>query len=365
MSEDANRMIQYLEAAKDAISQQQKAADEVKAQEELEEKREKSLTQAQEAVEQSIEMTVKNRRQEIEKHYDRQLDTIQSTRKKTLEKREHAKNRKMKTRVKDETAQLREENRSLKTEIRTLFQKEKIPLFCDSGIFYALYYPRRFREILLFLFCLLLTLGAIPCGLYLLFFAGKGARYLAVIYIVDVLVFGGLYILVNNRTKVHHDPALREGKQIRGQIADNEKQIRAATKKIQKDTNESMYDLGEFDDRLEELEQQTSEILNEKKQTLEDFERETKEKIGREIRANNEKQLLQLEEDCREAEEHLEKLRKEEQYWSRKMAERFGAELGTEFMEPEKLDLLILAFRNGAANMSEAQDQVRKGQVGK
>ncbi|MCD8053619.1 MAG: hypothetical protein LUF00_06185 [Lachnospiraceae bacterium] len=361
MPEDTKNSIQYLEAARSTINQRDQAAKDADAQDALVQKMEKGLEKERAAVEESIELMIKKRRAEIEEHYDSQSESVQNDVKKTRSRREKARNKGMKARMNEETAEVRQKNSMLKNEIHRLFQKNKIPRYCNTWVFFALHYPRKPREILFFLACLLVVLGVLPCGIYALFLSQKGAAYLALVYVADILIFGGAYILVNNHTKAHHDAALKETRRLRESIATNEKQIEAIKKVIRKDTNETMYGLEEFDEKLAKLEQDNADILNEKKQALDVFDRETRESIRREIQANNEEHLAQLEKDLEEAEDRLEKLREQEQFWGRKMGEKFGNELGTEFMNAEKLDRLIQAFRDGAANMMEAQEMVRNG----
>lgn len=358
MSETSVKNIQYLEAAKSAILQREDLSRQAKEQEALVKKMEAGLEQARTSVDESIDTMIKKRRSEIEASYDSHSEEILSSIRKVRARREKAKNRGMKNRMNTETADIRQKNNILKNEIRTLFQKNKVPRFCDSMLFYSLYYPRKLREIAIFLLCLVVTFGVIPCGIYLAI-PQRRTLYLALIYVVDILVFGGIYLLINNKIKVPHNLALKEGRKIRDNIYTNRKHIKAIQNGIRKDTNEDMYGLEEFDRKLDKLNEDNEQVLNEKKRALDVFDGETRENIRQEIEANNEERLRQLESDLREAEATLDNLREQEQFWGRKFSERFGNTLGQEFMETEKLDLLIEAFKNGAANMMEAQETVR------
>lgn len=93
--------------------------------------------------------------------------------------------------------------------MRTLFQSDRVPFVCKSPLYYALYFPRGFKEFLTVLITFAICFLLIPCGIYKLLPEQK-TLYLAMIYGVDVVVFGGLYILIGNWTKDRHLAALRK-----------------------------------------------------------------------------------------------------------------------------------------------------------
>lgn len=361
MSEFSEKQIRFLEAAKSSVLQQQEAVFQAAEQDNLVKKMEKNLEQESSALEESISLMIKKRRGEIESNYNRQLTGVQNTIKKVRAKREKAKSRGMKSRMNDETADLRQENRMLRNELHTLFRKEKVPGFCNTWVFYALYYPRQWKEIAFFLLFLILVFIGIPFGIYWMI-PKQGIPYLVGVYALDIVIFGGIYILINNCTKVHHNSVLKEGKKLRRHMAGNRKKIRHIENGIRKDTNEEMYGLDRYDDKLAQLENDHRDILNEQKAALDIFDGETREKIRQEILENNRERMHHLEEDLKEAEEELDRRKQEEQFWGRKVNERFGNDLGQEFLNPDKLDQLIEAFSQGAANMMEAQDWVRNNQ---
>ena len=59
-----------------------------------------------------------------------------------------------------------EHNRELRVRMKTLFQSQRVPSFCQSGFYYALYFPRGFREIITFLLTFAVCLLLVPYGVY-------------------------------------------------------------------------------------------------------------------------------------------------------------------------------------------------------
>ena len=99
---------------------------------------EKSLEAEQKAVQDAISMTVKKRREEMESSYDSEIGKLQEKLKKIRARREKAKNQGMKDRIKEETVELHEHNRELRVRMKTLFQSQRVPSFCQSGFYLSL-----------------------------------------------------------------------------------------------------------------------------------------------------------------------------------------------------------------------------------
>ena len=133
--------VKFLADARDAVYRldcDQKTAGQLEV---LEKEQERELEAAGRAVTDAVNQTVRKRLEEISSSYDKEIAKGQDRLKKARAKREKAKSRGMKERIAEETSELREHNRDLKVQMRTLFQKERVPSFCNSTFYYALYYP--------------------------------------------------------------------------------------------------------------------------------------------------------------------------------------------------------------------------------
>ena len=102
----------------------------------------KALEAGKKQVEDAIAQTTKKRKNDITAGYDKELSKGQERLKKARSKREKAKSQGVKERIVEETADLRDDNRRIRLQIRTLFQQEHVPAFCNTGWYYALYFPR-------------------------------------------------------------------------------------------------------------------------------------------------------------------------------------------------------------------------------
>lgn len=349
----------FLEDAKGAVSE---LAEFSRKEEELRQQEkclEKSLEAEQKAVADAISLTVRKRREEISSSYDKEIGKLQEKLKKVKGKREKAKNQGVKERIKEETVELHSYNRELTIRMRTLFQKEHVPAFCGSSYYFSLYSPRGLKEILTFLATFAVCFLLVPYGIYSAL-PQKETFYLVIIYLICILVFGGLYTVVGNSTKGRHPEALREGRTIRNLIASNNRKIRVITSTIKRDKNEAIYNLEKFDDEIAQLEQDLTETIRKKKEALNTFENVTKTIITDEITGNSKEKIENLRADYEEASDRLrytETIVKEKKIY---ITDTYESYLGKEFLNVDKMEELRKILAAGeAGNISEAIEVYR------
>lgn len=343
----------FLEDAKSAVSELSELNKKEAKLGQQEAELEKILEAEKKAVTDTVSTTVQRRRGEIEASYDNEIDKLQDKLKKVRAKREKARDQGVKERIEDETKELTSYNRELKVRMRTLFQKEQVPAFCSSSLYYSLYFPRGLKELLTFLAFFAVCFLLIPYGIYL--FLPQKTLYLVLIYVLCILIFGGLYTMTGNRTRGHHLEALREGRTIRNLIKANHKKMRIIAGTIKKDRNEDAYHLDSFNDEMTQLDQELSEIAAKKKDALSTFENMTRSVIENEITENNREKLEGLKKDYEDAAvqlRHTQTMVKEKKIY---ITDTYESYLGREFLQVDKLEALrrILAAKE-ASNLSEA-----------
>ena len=340
---EACRAVQELSASKNSL-------DKIR----LDEKRlEKDLEAEKKAVADAISLTVKKRMEEINGSYDKEIAKGQDRLKRVRSKREKAKSQGIKERIAEETKELHDDNRELK--LQTTFQKDRVPRFCKSTWYYSLYFTRGFSEFLILLVTILICFLAVPYGIYMLL-PEKSTYYLIGIYFAVVVVFGGIYILINNKTKVRHQEALKQGRKIRDLMRTNHKKIRVITNSIRRDRDEAVYDLEKYDDEIAQIEQDLSDITSKKKEALNTFEKVTKTIISDEIAGASREKIERLEEELLRASEEAKEAEVKVKEQTLFITDNYESYLGTEFMVPEKLDELADFIRMGkATTISEAE----------
>ena len=334
---------------------------------EAEEQRlDRELENEKKAVSDSIGLTVKKRREEISSSYDKEIGSGQERLRKIRAKREKAKSQGVKERIAEETEVLREHNQELETQMKTLFKQDRVPAFCRSTWYYAMYMPGSVKEIGLMLLTFCVCFLAVPGIAYLLTVALLVLPYLlpsaerkywmlALIYVLAILVFGGIYITIGNKTRINHAEALRQGRNIRSLIRTNKKKIRVITVSIRRDRDEAVYNLEKFDDEIARLEQELQQISLHKKEALNTFNTVTKNIISDEIINNSRNRIEAIEEEHERISGKLKEAQKHAKEQALYVTDQYETYLGKEFMQPEKIAELAKIMRNGqASNLSEA-----------
>lgn len=329
-----------------------------------EEKRlERELEAAKKAAADAVSQTVKRRRDDISQSFDQEIGIGQERLRKARARREKEKNRGMKERIADETRELKEDNRQLRLQMRTLFEQGRAPRLCNTTFYYSLYAPRGLKEFLILFISILICFLGIPCLVYFLL-PGHQVWYLIGIYFADVLLLGGLYVMVGNRTKVPFQSTLKEGRRIRNAIRANDKKIKAIVRAIEKDGNEDIYDLEKFDDEISSLEQELAQVAAKKKEALNAFEAVTKNIISDEIMAGSRAEIEGLEEKLKEARTSVKELDDRLREARIRIADTYGPYLGQEFLQPDRLNELAKLIQSGtASNITEAIEAYHKNSI--
>lgn len=355
MAREIQDNVAFLMEAKGALAElEAERAKSVRLQSE-EKRLTRSLASEKKSVEDEIVSTVRKRKDEIALSYDREISKAQDKLKKARARREKAKNQGVKERIGNETAQLREENRQLKLQNSTAFRQNGIPGFCNTKFYYALYFTKGIKEILIFLLTFLVSFLALPCGIYLLI-PKRAPWLLIVIYVAVILVLCGIYILVNNRTKVNHLEIMRDARKNRDMIEANKRKIRVIIKAIEKDKNESIYNLGKYDKEIAKIEAELSELAKRKQEALNVFENQTKEKLEQEIFENNRSKLETLAGQVKQVTAANQEIESSIQKKTIAFTDKYGHYIGQEFMNQDKLDKLIDILNQGlASSLTEAQ----------
>ena len=136
---------------------------------------------------------------------------------------------------------------------------------------------------------------------------------------------------------------IREGRRTRDKIIANEKAVKAIKNSIAKDKDESIYRLGKYDKKIQELEDAGGVISDEKLDALRTFEKETKQLITDEITGRRKEKLdrLKSERDTLEND--------------------FGDTQKKDFCTEEKLSDLISIMEEGSASTVSEAIKVYKG----
>ena len=344
-----NQNVDFLIQIRDEVVQCNQLELQAKQLQEKEDKMRKAISQEEKSINDEINSTIKKRKAEIESSYDAQLDASRKKVKKAQDKKNKKKNERVGKRVDEETASLRENSRQLKMEMKTLFKTNHVPSFCQTDCYYVLFMPKGVKEILLLLLFLIIGLVGIPFGVFLLLsqviLVGNpivaASYFMAVVIGVTLLVVLGIYFLIFNLTKVKHKDTIAEGRKLRNRILANDKKIKAIKNAINKDKDESQYDLGAYDRKIDQFQADMDDVAEQKKAALTEFEKNAKADITDEI---NGRRLGKLE-DMKQQREAVEEEKNgiETQLKEAKLAitDRYAKYLGKNICKEETLNDII------------------------
>ncbi len=354
MAQTMEECLVFLNEAKEALEKLQQLEGQEQKLVQEEAQLERSLEEEKKQMGAAVQQTVKKRREEISAAYEGEIRKAKEQLKKIRSKREKAKGKGIKGRIQEETAVFWEQIRDLKQQRRNRIKREQLPGIFQSPLYYSLYFPHFLKEYLMLFLCILVVFLAIPWGAYWLLPERK-PLYLAGIYIIDILVAGGGYIFVGNRTKLPYMEPLRECRKIQDQILENRKKIRKTAASVRRDKNEALYDLGKYDDEIARLQQELEEVAEKQKDALNTFDTVTKNILKDEIENHYRAKLEQLQGDHQEVARRLREVQEDVKERRLHMTDCYGTYLGKEFMNPQKLGELCMIVQAGkASNVSEA-----------
>lgn len=316
----------------------------------------KRLDAEQQMVSDAIRQTTSARRGEIEENYRKEIGKVQDRQKKVKTERSKAKAAGVKSRIEEETADLHEENCRLKKEIQVIMKQGKVPSYCNTTYYYAMYFTKGLFELALLLLTIVMAFFGIPMGIYWLI-PGRQMVHLLIIYITVMVLFFGAYIVVGNLTKDKYMGVLREGRKLRDVMANNRRRIRAITRTIEKDRDEAMYSLDDYDQRLKQIGQELDRINRGRDEALSQFDKVTALQIRQEITGNSQEKIDGLEADLKKSKEHLEVSKARVQSLNLVLTDQHIPYFGRDFMNTKALNALAGYLENGqATNLTEAKN---------
>lgn len=365
-----NEKEDYLIGARDEVAKRDGMAEELDKMRSYQKKLNRNIASEEKSIADEIATTIRKRQQEISDTYDDRLDDNRMRKKKVASKRDKKKNQRINERIEEETKDIRENTRELEVEMKTLLKKNKVPSFVASKLFFAMFMPRGIGEIAGMLLSFVIYFAGIPALAMLAVrqFILKDredinmAFWCALVVAFVVFIQLIIYFLIYSSTKLRHQGVVAQARSIRDKIKANGRQADAIRNSINKDKDESAYNLDAYDEKLANLEREADTIGTEKQEALKVFEEETKQVIIDEI---NGRRLQTLEDMKKEKRELEEKIAKGEKMYSDKVLQitnQYASYLGEDLCRQDKLSDLIALMESGEAETVSDAISIYKGQ---
>lgn len=309
----------------------------------------KEIQTLEKAVADEVETTVKKRRNAVADGFDQEISKDEEKLKKIQSEKDKARLKGVKERIQYETQSLREENKAMTDEIREAFREHRVPGFCRTKLFAALWMTAGFRDFVIVFLLFVISFLVLPCGIYYLV-PGLQDWSIFLIYFVIATVYCMVGRIITDQVKVRHYEVLCGMKETRKKIIANKKQMKKIEREIKKDKNEDMYSLGEFDERIDKVTKEIEKTDAKKMLALQDFDNAVKPNIVAEIEGRDKAKILGMKQELSSKNEELSKLEalvKEQKIY---ISSNYEAYLGNEYATPEMLEQLAEIINAGEAS---------------
>lgn len=327
----------------------------------------RSISQEEKGLADEISTTLKNRKNEIEDEYDKQLSSNGAKIRQLQSKKDKKKSERMGSRIESETAELNEKNRQLALKAKELYKQNHVSSFCNTGFFYCMFIPSGFGELVKLFLLIIVFCAGVP-GVadlaLMLAFKSEDVNPLAYVVIALSVIIAEfiLYFIVYNMTKVKYLDIVREGRKLRNRIKANNKQIHAIKSSITRDKDESVYNLGKYDEKLRELEGEREDISNRKMEAIKVFENDTKKVITDEITGRRQPKIDSLKGEQKRLESQINDMETRLSDMQTQLTDSYVTFLGRDLCTEEKLSDLIAIMNEGAAGTVSGAIEIYKGE---
>jgi len=256
-------------------------------------------------IEAEKETAIHHEKAAMEKEFGKKIRSIEYKTDDAERRRRNARTGAVKDRVKNQTAGLRSENAGYRSEIRTILKENGLSRLCGTKLFMSLYTPSGFKEVLTMILTFLIVLVGLPF-LVTLFIEATWLKIL-VFAVMDVL-FILLYFVIYGNTTGKKPRAIGSCRGLMNKIKINEKEIIGITRKIQKDPDDSCYNLNSYDAELTRFNQEKNDIVLAKQEAQAELENVTIPKIKEKIDGTYAQELQRLQQEFRESSESTKQL---------------------------------------------------------
>lgn len=252
--------------------------------------------------EDTIGHLIYDRRKEIERSYGEVLKEAEQ-RLKVKEKEKADERKKNIDRVVGEnTKETKESILYLKNHIKNILEEHKLPGFVNSSFYMGVWYPTNIAEWFIGVVVAIIVL-AIPTLISFVIakdslvkaFPNAIFRYIiiALIYLGVIFVAGLIWLGIDKLTKKNID-VLKEIKELRKNIADNNKVIDKITKDTNKEMTDDKFDYTKIDREIEAGKLEVENYRKKKEDALNHFENDTVEEIKAKAREEVEKKTKSI-----------------------------------------------------------------------
>ena len=296
----------------------------------------KQLSDENKAMENDIASAVRRERSQIEKYYSGDLRRLEDDLKKAQSRKDKTRSKGVKKRIRTETAPLKEENEMLKEAGRSELRDAGISPVFNTPAFYRLFSPKGILEIVTVILLFLIIGAVLPACIYFLIPERK-LYYLVILCAALIALQIVLYICIHKATKGRNQGAVLHARKNYDLIRANKRKIKALTRAIETDTDESMYKLGDLNETLSRVQGNYDRLRAEYEAKIEDFEMNRQPAIEADIRDSYNERIQSAEESMAQLKAQCEQMTLRMDKEAEILSSNYTSVIGKRFMKEETL----------------------------
>ena len=259
-----------------------------------------------------------DKRKEIERSYSEVLKEAEQRLKVKEKEKEDERKKNIDKIVNENTKETKESILYLKNHIKNILKENNLPGFVNSGFYMGVWYPTNIAEWFIGVIAAIVVL-AIPTVIAFVIakeslikaFPNAIFRYIiiALIYFGVIFIVGLIWLGIDKMTKKNME-ALKEIKELRKNIADNNKEIVKITRDTSREMTDDKFDYTKIDREIEAGKIEVENYKNKKDDAMTHFENVTAEEIKSKAREEVEKNVKPIIAEIEQVMVEIESLRK-------------------------------------------------------
>jgi len=296
----------------------------------------KQLAAEMKAVENEISAAVKMAQSRIDATTGSDLKLAADQLKKAVARKEKAKNKSIRKRIRLESEPLETENKALREAGRSALLNAGISPVFNHSLFYRLFSPKGIVELLILAVLFIIVDILIPAVIYMLIPAHKLYHFI-LLFAAFTALSTAIYVLIYKATRGRDPGAVIHARKNYDLARINKRKIKALTHAIQTDTSESMYGLDDLTETLNQAQEKYDQLQAQYQQEMAIFESQTRPDIDASIREQHQAQLDALQEQLRHQKAVCSRAREHMQQLADTLENRYTSVIGKKYMKTEAL----------------------------
>ena len=350
---DINSPKEFLSELSELVDGLNKSKEELREYTEKKSNLEGTLAAIRNGIEREKNETVKSRRADLEKGFDKQIKEVDSKLEEINSRRKKALDEGMKQRAEEATKGVRAQIDTFKNAFKTYVEAQKLPAILKSTLYYKLFCPG-IVGYLIYLAIFIAILLFAGFTIKSRFTEGSPVMPFVVLAVIDISLFF-IYIAVWSNTRVKYRDEIKNCLNILESIRKNEKTTKDIEDNIKKTGDDSSYDLHEYDEEIAAENQKKAQLKAQKATAVNQFEAETRARLIEDIELSHKEKVDGKLEEIRENDELMKKASEKTTELETRLNHDFISYVGAKNITHERISRLIELVDNGeAATVSEA-----------